>query len=79
MSRFIEALGAVRLDGSILKWMNRIAKAQLLIIDDFGLKKMDSTVRLALLDILEDRYGKGATIITSQLKAKISELAPPGT
>ena len=67
MSRFIEALAAARLDGSILKWMNQIAKAQLLIIDDFGLKKMDSNARLALLDILEDRYGKGATIITSQL------------
>ena len=67
MSRFIEALAAARLDGSILKWMNQIARAQLLIIDDFGLKKMDGNARLALLDILEDRYGKGATIITSQL------------
>ena len=67
MSRFIEALAAARLDGSLLKWMNQIAKSQLLIIDDFGLKKMDSNARLALLDILEDRYGKGATMVTSQL------------
>jgi len=67
MSRFMEALASARLDGSLLKWMNQIAKAQLLIIDDFGLKKMDTNARITLLDILEDRYGNGATIITSQL------------
>jgi DNA replication protein DnaC len=67
MNRFIESLSAARLDGSMLKWMNQIAKTPLLIIDDFGLKKMDTHARLALLDILEDRYGKGSTIVTSQL------------
>jgi DNA replication protein DnaC len=67
MSRFMETLASARLDGSLLKWMNQIAKAQLLIIDDFGLKKMDTNARITLLDILEDRYGNGATIITSQL------------
>ena len=39
----------------------------LLILDDFGLKALDSDSRLTLLQIFEDRYRKGATIITSQL------------
>jgi len=67
MSRFIEALSCARLDGTYAKWMAKMAKMQLLIIDDFGLKPLDYNIRLTLLDILEDRYGKYPTIITSQL------------
>ena len=67
MNRFIESLGAARLDGTYLKWLNQIAKTPLLILDDFGLKPLDSDIRLTLLQILEDRYRKGATVITSQL------------
>ncbi len=67
MSRFIEALASARLDGSYLKWLNHLAKTPLLILDDFGLQPMEHQTRLSLLQILEDRYAKGATIITSQL------------
>lgn len=67
MNRFLEALGAARLDGSYLKWLNLMAKTPLLILDDFGLKPLDTDSRLTLLQILEDRYRSGATIITSQL------------
>jgi DNA replication protein DnaC len=67
MNRFIEALAAARLDGSYLKWLNQIAKTPLLILDDFGLQPMDHNTRMALLQILEDRYAIGSTIVTSQL------------
>lgn len=67
MNRFLEALGAARLDGSYLKWLNLMAKTPLLILDDFGLKSLDPDSRLTLLQIMEDRYRTGATIITSQL------------
>jgi len=67
MNRFLEALGAARLDGSYLKWLNLMAKTPLLILDDFGLKSLDPDSRLTLLQIIEDRYRSGATIITSQL------------
>ena len=36
-------------------------------IDDFGLQAMDNQNRMAFLEIIEDRHGKGSTIITSQL------------
>lgn len=39
----------------------------LIILDDFGLTPMDHTMRIALLQILEDRYAKKSIIITSQL------------
>ena len=67
MNRVIEALANARLDGSYIKWLNLIAKTPLLILDDFGLQPLDHQIKLTLLQVLEDRYAKGATIVTSQL------------
>jgi DNA replication protein DnaC len=67
MNRFIEALAAARLDGTYIRWLNTIAKTPLLIMDDFGLQSLTHDMRLTLLQILEDRFAKGSTIITSQL------------
>lgn len=67
MNKFLEALTQTRLDGSYLKWIKTIAAHRLLIFDDFGIKELSHDARLALLDILEDRYATGSTIITSQL------------
>jgi len=39
----------------------------LLILDDFGIQPLDSQSRASLMEIIEDRHGKGSTIITSQL------------
>ena len=47
--------------------IKKIAKAELIILDDFGLETLDSSSRLFLLEILEDRHGLASTIITSQL------------
>ncbi len=67
MNRFIERLTLARLDGSNIKLLNSIEKHPLLILDDFGLQPLNKEIKLALLQILEDRYDKGSTIITSQL------------
>lgn len=67
MNRFIEALAAARLDGSYIKLINQISKTPLLIFDDFGLQPLTHDMRITILQILEDRYASGATIITSQL------------
>ncbi len=67
MNKFLDALAQARLDGTYLKWIKAISGNKLLILDDFGLKALSNDARIALLDILEDRYGNGSTIITSQL------------
>lgn len=67
MTRFLEKVGQARLDGTLVKLLNQIQKVQLLIIDDFGLHPMDNNIKLALLQMLEDRYGVKSTIVTSQL------------
>ena len=67
MSKFLEKISLCKLEGTLLKFLNQIEKMHLLILDDFGMHPLDANVRLALLQILEDRYGKRSTIITSQL------------
>lgn len=54
-------------DGTYLKEIAKIERQQLIILDDFGLQAMDNQNRMAFLEIIEDRHGKGSTIITSQL------------
>lgn len=67
MNRFIEKIETAKLDGSYVKLLNQIEKTPLLILDDFGLQPAQNNIRLALLQILEDRYAKKPVIIASQL------------
>jgi DNA replication protein DnaC len=67
MNKFIEKITISKLDGSYLRLLAQIEKVSLLILDDFGLAPLDITVKLALLQIIEDRYEKKSFIITSQL------------
>jgi len=71
MSKLLERIAVCKLEGSLLKFYAQIEKTQLLILDDFGLQPLDATSRLVLLQILEDRYGRKSTIITSQLPVGI--------
>lgn len=67
LNRFTERIMVAKLDGSFVKLLNQLDKASILILDDFGLAPMDQNTRLALLQILEDRYNKKSIIIASQL------------
>jgi len=67
MNRFLERISSSKLDGTYVKLLNQIEKTHLIILDDFGLQPLDGITRLALLQILEDRYGKKSIIIASQL------------
>jgi len=56
-----------RADGSYVKFINRLEKQDLLILDDFGLHPLDEENRLMLLEVIEDRHGRRSTMVTSQL------------
>ena len=60
-------LKMLRADGSYAREIAKIERADLIILDDFGLVPMDSTARMMLLEIIEDRHGRKSTIISSQL------------
>ena len=54
-------------DGSYLKEVAKIERQHLLILDDFGIQPFDAASRAALMELVEDRHGKGSLIITSQV------------
>lgn len=67
LNRFTEKIMVAKLDGSFVKLLNQLEKVKLLILDDFGIAPLDQNTRLALLQILEDRYAKKSVLISSQL------------
>ena len=64
--RLFETLQQARGDGSHLKALARLSRVQLLIIDDFLLTPLSDWEQRDLLEVIEDRYQLGATIIASQ-------------
>jgi DNA replication protein DnaC len=69
-NRLFDKLVFAKADGSYFKILDGISKTKLLLIDDFGLKKIDNIQCTMLLDIIDERHGKSSTIITSQLPVK---------
>ncbi len=67
MNKFIERIALAKLEGTLLKVINRIERNDLVIFDDFGLQPLDNNSRLALLQILEDCYQRKSVIVASQL------------
>lgn len=57
-------------EGNYLKYLQKLTKVNLLIIDDFGLNSLTDTDKKDLMEIIEDRYMTGSTIIASQLPTK---------
>jgi DNA replication protein DnaC/transposase len=66
-SLLMEELTTARKDGSLPKLRNYLAKFKLLIVDDWAMAPLSAGNRQDLLDLLEDRTGSGALIITTQL------------
>jgi DNA replication protein DnaC len=67
VSRLAEELTIARADGSFLKMLNRLAKIDLLILDDWALSDLDKQAYNDLLEVLDDRVGQRSTLVTSQL------------
>lgn len=56
-----------RIEGTISRLFENLAKTDLLILDDFGLTHLEQQQRIDLMEIIEDRHGKSSTMIASQL------------
>lgn len=65
--RLFEELYRARADGTYPRLLQKLAKIQVLIIDDLGCAPLEASDRRDLREILEDRYSVTSTIITSQL------------
>lgn len=65
--RFFDELHLARADGSYARLLKKLAKIEVLIIDDWGSAKVDDDQRSDMMEILDDRYATASTILTSQL------------
>lgn len=54
-------------DGSFARLFRTLTRADLLILDDWGPDRLNPSQRRDLMEIVEERYGRGSTLITSQL------------
>lgn len=69
-AKLMGQLKLAKAKGTIINNFKKIERAELLILDDFGLQPFDSQSRVVLLDIIEDRNERLSTIITSQIPVK---------
>jgi DNA replication protein DnaC len=67
MPRLLQELLVARADGSYTKLLARIAKMDLLVVDDWGISPMHEQERRDILEVFEDRHGNRSTILVSQL------------
>lgn len=66
-SRLFDELRIARADGTYARQLTRIARVDVLVIDDFAISPVKDDERRDLLEVLEDRHGTRSTIVTSQL------------
>jgi DNA replication protein DnaC len=65
--KLLRELKAAHVDGSYEKFLNRLAKTRLLILDDWLLDNLDLVQTRDLLEVMDDRFNTGSTIFTTQL------------
>jgi len=66
-TRLLEELDLAKADGRYLSLIKALARLHLLILDDWGMTKLQGQQQQIILDVLDDRYQRASTIVTSQL------------
>jgi DNA replication protein DnaC len=65
--RLLDELSLARAEGSYARLLAKLAKTEVLVLDDWGLGALKDQQRHDLLEVIEDRYARASTVITSQL------------
>lgn len=65
--RLLDELALARAEGSYARLLARFAKVEVLLLDDWGLGTLRDVQRHDLLEVIEDRYARTCTVVTSQL------------
>jgi DNA replication protein DnaC len=65
--RLFDELALARADGTYARLLARLARLDVLVLDDWGLSPIREPERRDFLEVLEDRYGTRSTVVTSQL------------
>ena len=67
LTRLMDDLAIARADGTYRRRLTTLGRFDLLVLDDWGLAPMNDAGRRDLLEILDDRYDRRATLVASQL------------
>ena len=70
-ARLFTKFKLAKADGTYLKELQKLQKTHLLILDDFGLQAFDNNARDVLMDIIDDRFNKMTTVVSSQLPVSL--------
>lgn len=70
-SKLFRQLSAAHADGSFMRLSGQLQKTGLLVIDDWGMEKLQEAQYRDFLEILDDRQEGGATLLTSQFPLKL--------
>ena len=65
--RISDEILLARADGTYPRWLAKVARFDVVVLDDWGLVPLADSERRDLLEIMEDRYGNRSTILTSQM------------
>ena len=71
LPKLFQTLDIAKADGSYAKLLEQIAKTPLLVLDDWGVAPMTDANRRDFLELIDDRYQRSATLITSQLPVSL--------
>lgn len=70
LPRLLQDISVARHDGRYHKLMNQVVKCEVLVLDDLLISPLSREEQKELLEIVEDRYDRKATVVTSQLPIK---------
>ena len=70
-AKLFRELSAAHVDGSFMRLSDKLTKTDLLLIDDWGMETLKESQYRDFLEILDDRQGSGATLITSQFPTEL--------
>lgn len=71
LPKLFQTIDIAKADGSYVKLLEQIAKTPLLVLDDWGVAPMTDANRRDFLELIEDRYQRSSTLITSQLSISL--------
>jgi DNA replication protein DnaC len=70
LQKLFEEITINRVAGTLPRFFDRMSATDLIIIDDFGLRRLDAQQMLDFMELIEDRHGRSATIFISQVPVK---------
>jgi DNA replication protein DnaC len=67
LTRLLDELATARLDGSLARLLRRLARLDVLLIDDWAMTELTAAQRLDLMEVIDDRHDRAATVLATQV------------